>query len=203
MHFQAVGSRCAVHVPSLELPIDEDEAFRILESLGYHRVTVDFVALARAQVGVGEYRRGARMRQASSIFDCSSFTKWLYGQRGIHLPRKSIQQYEACRFLPSGSFLAGDLVFSSGSRSWYRHNPSFGIGHVGIVTADQTVIHAANPLLGVVEERLEIWQGWEGFRGVRRFIPSEAELVTLECPLDAEIEWSDDIRWKILQRLPG
>ncbi|QQR60614.1 C40 family peptidase [Candidatus Uhrbacteria bacterium] len=202
MHFQAVGTRCAAHLPSLELPIGDREALEILERLGYRRVSVDIVALARAQVGVGVYRRGARMREVPSTFDCSSFTKWLYGQRGVRLPRKSIQQYEACSFLSSGRFLAGDLAFSTGAFSWYRHNPALGIGHVGLVTDEQTVIHAANPDLGVVEERLEVWQGWQGFRGVRRFIPSDVELVTLECPPDAEIEWSDDIRWKILQRLP-
>ena len=202
MHFQAVGGRCALHLPSLELLIDDDEALKILEGLGYRRVDVDFVALARQQIGSAEYRRGARSHEAPVVFDCSSFTKWLYGRRGIRIPRYSIQQYEACHSLSSDPFLAGDLAFRTGFHSWYRHNPSVGIGHVGLVTSDQTVVHAADGKRGVIEEPLSVWQGWEGFRGVRRLVPSGIRLLTIECPSDAEIETSDDIRWKILQHLP-
>lgn len=202
MNIRAVGSRCAVQLRPLDLPISDDEALRLLESMGYRQIEVDLVALARGRIGKATYRRGARMREASAVFDCSSFTKWLYGCRGIRIPRYSIQQHEACTFLPSGPALAGDLAFSEGFRSYYRTNPAFGIGHVGLVTSDRTVIHAADAERGVIEEPLEVWQGWKGFRGVRRLIPSEARFITLECPPDAEIESSDDIRWKILQRLP-
>lgn len=203
MKFQAVGNRCAVHVPSLDLPIADDQALLLLEGLGYRQIEVDTVALARERIGKATYRRGARMREAPDVFDCSSFMKWLYGRRGIWLPRYSIQQYEDCHLLPSGNFLAGDLVFSAGFRPYYRSHPAAGVGHVGIVTNDLTVVHAANSEEGVVEEPLAEWQQWVGFRGVRRRLPSGLPIITLECPPDAEVECSDDIRWKILQRLPA
>lgn len=202
MHIRAVGNRCAVHIPSLALPVSDNEALRMLETMGYRRLEIDIVALSRERIGRATYRRGARMREAPDVFDCSSFVKWAYGLRGIWLPRLSIQQYEECRLLPSGPVVAGDLAFAAGYRSYYRTVPTSGIGHVGIVTADQTVIHAANSEDGVIEEMLDVWEGWTTFRGVRRLIPSDANLITLECPPDAEVESSDNIRWKILQRLP-
>ncbi len=202
MNFQAVGNRCAVHFPSLDLPMGEEEALEILEKRDYRRLHVDVVAIARERVGKARYRRGARPQEAPDVFDCSRFTQWLYGRLGIRLPRYSIQQFEVCHLLPSGEPMAGDLAFSEGAIPWYRRLPTLGIGHVGFVTNERTVIHAANGEKGVVEEPLVEWETWKGFRGVRRFIPSGMEFVTLECPPTVDIECSDDIRWKILKTLP-
>ena len=202
MYIQAVGNRCAVHFSSLHLPITDAEALRILEEAGYRVVEVDLTALARERIGKAEYRRGARMRETPDVFDCSSFTKWLYAQLGFCLPRYSIEQWDRCAHLPDTEPVAGALAFSSGTISWYWDDPGQGIGHVGYVTPEATVIHAANSKEGVIEEPLAEWKGWKGFRGIRYPVPPNLKLVTLECPPDAEIESSKDLRWKILQRLP-
>lgn len=202
MLFRAVGNRCAVHFPSLKLPIDEPQALEILERLGYQVVSVDLIELARQQIGRAIYRRGARLRDAPEVLDCSSFTVWLYGQRGIALPRYSIQQYETCFPVRLEQAKAGDLVFSEGFRSYFREDPELGIGHVGIVTSDRTVVHAANSRQGIIEDQFTAWSDRKGFRGIRRVIHPGMPLVTLETPPSAEVQTSDDIRWKILQHLP-
>jgi hypothetical protein len=97
---------------------------------------------------------------------------------------------------------AGDLAFSAGLHTWYWDDPSDGVGHIGFVTDDQTVIHAANSDEGIIEEPLSEWRSWSGFRGVRRLVPENQVLVTLEIPPHVDIESSDDLRWKILQHLP-
>lgn len=202
MQFRAFGNRIAVHFPSLKLPIDESQAFEILERLGYQVIAVDLIALARQQIGRAIYRRGARLRDAPAVLDCSSFTVWLYGQRGIALPRYSIQQHETCFPVRLEQAKVGDLAFSDGCYSYYREDPKLGIGHVGIVTADKTVVHAANSKQGIIEDSLDVWSSWKSFKGVRRLIHPGTPLVTLETPPSTEIQTSDDIRWKILQHLP-
>lgn len=202
MHIRSAGNRCAVHFQSLNLPIADDEAMGILELIGYTRVQVDLIGLARDLKALSKYRRGARTHEAPGVFDCSSFVKWLFACRGIWIPRYSIQQFEACDDLPSEQVVAGDLAFSAGFRSYYRSDPAMGIGHVGIVTDDQTVIHATSSAGGVVEEPLEAWRNADGFRGVKRLIPSDMRLITLECPEEDEVESSSDIRCKILLHLP-
>ena len=49
----------------------------------------------------------------------------------------------------------GDLLFKGGSsKSYYQVCPVLGIDHVGLLTHEGTVIHAANCSRGVVEESL-------------------------------------------------
>src|SRR3989338_8780587 len=94
MEYRAVGNRCAVILNSLRLPHSREETLAILNHKGFTVVEVDIIALARQCIGTSRYRRGARPSEAPAVVDCSSFIKWLYAQRGIWLPRRSIQQRE-------------------------------------------------------------------------------------------------------------
>jgi peptidoglycan endopeptidase LytE len=93
MVFRAVGNRCAVDLQTLNLPVDQEEALKILVKAGLAPIAVDLIQLARSLLKA-KYRRGAYLWLAPKVFDCYSFTKYLYGQRGIWLPRRSIQQRE-------------------------------------------------------------------------------------------------------------
>ncbi len=202
MKYRAVKNRCAVDFNSLCLRIPSEEALRLLIQAGFSVVTVDMIMLARQCIGVSRYRRGARPSEAPTIVDCSSFMKWLYGMRGIWLPRRSIQQRGSGWSVDLKDTIACDLVFISGRIDYYHDDPADGVGHVGIVTGDGTVIHAANKKLNVVESSLDEFIEDGKFRGARRYIPTQSDVITVETPPEREVETADDIKWIILQSLP-
>ena len=202
MEYRAVGYRCAVDIDLLQLPISREEIFLILDSKKFMVLEVDVVALAKKYIGVSKYRRGARLVEAPAVFDCSSFIKWLYGQCGIWLPRRSIQQRELGENINFSEIASGDVVFVSGWIDYYLDDPTDGVGHVGIATSDKTVIHAGNSKIGVVETPLDKFVGKDKFRGARRYIPKDREITIFETPIGREVEVADYIRWIVLQSLP-
>lgn len=201
MDYRAVGNRCAVVIESLRLPVSREAILEMLKRKGFIVREVDMIGLARKCVGTSTYRRGARLSEAPAVVDCSSFMKWLYAMRGIWLPRRSIQQRKLGEAIPLDALHAGDLVFVSGRVDYYMDDPADGVGHVGIATGENTVIHAANKRSNVVETPLDAFVGKNKFRGVRRYIPRQAEVITLETPAGREVELADDLRWIVLQSL--
>lgn len=182
--------------------MSREKALAILARKGFTVVEVDMIELARQCVGTSRYRRGARLVDAPAVVDCSSFTKWLYGRRGIWLPRFAVQQNELGEdVIPLEALAAGDLVFVSSRFGFFRSDPADSVGHVGIYTGDGTVIHATSKQ-NVVETEFGMFIGKTAFRGARRYIPRDAEGITLEIPVGRDVETADDIRWIILQSLP-
>jgi hypothetical protein len=203
VEYRSVGNRCAVNLDSLHLPISREKIITMLNLKGFILLNVDMIALARECLEKSRYRRGARLFEAPLIVDCSSLMKWLYAQRGIWLPRRSIQQREVGEAVGLNEIMAGDLVFVSGWIDYYYDNPANGVGHVGMATGENTVIHASNSETNIIESPLEKFIGGENrFRGARRYIPNGVEVLTLETPAGREVEIADDIRWIILQSLP-
>lgn len=197
--YRAVGNRIAVDITSLDLPIKETEALAILGQLGFQICQVSIVEEARKQVGK-PYRRGALPQEAPEVFDCSGLSKWVYGQKGVWLPRYSIDQRDAGRKVIQ--IQPGDLLFVSSSPQYYWHDPNDGVGHVGIATGDETVIHAANSQRGVVEDPVNSFlTPTKNFRGIRRYVPANKTTYTLIFPPQRFIETSRELRWKILQCL--
>lgn len=202
MEFRAVGNRCAVDFTALQLPLTQEEAYSALELQGFRVVNVDMVALARGCMNGSRYRRGARPSEAPGVVDCSSFVKWLYSQRGIWLPRRSVQQRQCGEKVLLNQVTVGDLIFVSGSIDYWFNDPSDGVGHVGIVSDTGDVIHAANREVGIIETSLDVFiESGAIFRGARRYIPKDRPVVTLETPTHREVEVSSDIRWIVLQSL--
>ena len=200
--FRASGCRCAVDLSELRLPISNLEALTLLASIGFHVVEVDLVQIARSRIGASRYRRGSRLADAPDVFDCSSFIKWLYAQRGVWLPRRTIQQIELGAPVPLSEVAAGDVIFTTGSVNYYHDDPALGVGHVGIATGEGTVVHAANKRAGVIETDISKFTAADSkVRGIRRYILDSARVVTLEIPPAREVELSDDIRWIVLQYL--
>ncbi len=201
MKYFAVKNRCAVDLESLNLPISREETLQILCRKGFEFVNVDVIELARECVANSKYSRGARLKDAPSTVDCSSLIKWLYGMRGIWLPRRSIQQRELGESVDLDYLCSGDVVFVSGWIDYYNNDPNDGVGHVGIATGEGSVIHAGGKDVGVIESSIKNFVGETKFRGIRRYIPKNSEVLTLITPPNREIEMSDDIRWVVLQSL--
>jgi len=90
------------------------------------------------------YKYGAKPNQAPKIFDCSSFTQYLYKRIGIDLPRSALDQAHLGKLinLKKENLQPGDLIFIKSS--WGHYNPEFlqGIGHVAIYIGNGKIIHA-------------------------------------------------------------
>lgn len=203
MNYRAVGNRCAVDIDDLGLPLSRKRVMKILAGQNFIEITIDLVVLARQCIGVSKYRRGAAPELAPGIVDCSSFVRWLYGHKGIWLPRRSIQQMAVGRATRLASADAGDLIFTTGPINYYVRDPDSGVGHVGFVTNAKTVIHAAGEHRGVIETPLEQFIGGRNkLRGIRRYLPKTKSILTLQTPPGKTVETSDDIKWIVLQCLP-
>lgn len=196
---RTVNDRIAVELSRFDLPCPSMDALRILGQFGFRRIDVDLVRLAKSRVGVSSYRRGALPREAPGTVDCSSLVKWLLGEAGVWLPRRTIQQIRFGDRVASDDFHAGDLIYTTGLRNRYDDDPSLAVGHVGMATGTGTVIHASGSERGVVEDPLERFLGKNRYRCARRHLTSET--IILECPPEFDVECDDDLRWIILQRL--
>jgi peptidoglycan endopeptidase LytE len=90
------------------------------------------------------YKYGATLSEAPKIFDCSSFTQYLYKRIGIDLPRNALDQaHLGKRINPQKENLQpGDLIFIKGS--WGHYNPEFpeGIGHVAMYVGGGKIMQA-------------------------------------------------------------
>ncbi len=168
---------------------------------GFYDEDVDLVSLARGYVGKSKYRRGAKLSEAPQVFDCSGFMKWLYGLKGIWIPRRSVQQRAEGNIVDPRQLVAGDLVFTSGWINYYEDDPKDGVGHVAMATGEGTAIHCSHGEAGVAEVPIAEFLKNDRFRGARRLIPQGVKVVTFLTPKEREVETSDDIKWIVRQSM--
>ena len=74
-----------------------------------------------------------------SAFDCSGFTKYVFKQNGITLPRYSGNQARIGKKVGFSELQKGDLVFFDTEKK-FRHK----VNHVGIYIGDHKFIHASS-----------------------------------------------------------
>lgn len=74
--------------------------------------------------------------------DCSGFTREIYKEFGVDLPRIAKDQYPLGESIPLGEENAGDLVF-------YGNSPET-IYHVAIADGNGGIIHASSPKTGII-----------------------------------------------------
>ncbi|MDR0270856.1 C40 family peptidase [Paenibacillus sp.] len=82
------------------------------------------------------YKFGAATN-TTKVFDCSSFTKHIFGKYGVNLPRTAAQQSTVGKAVSKANLKAGDLVFfSSGSRANGKN-----VTHVGVYVGNGKIMH--------------------------------------------------------------
>ena len=137
------------------------------------------------------------MKEAPKTVDCSVFTKWLYGRKGIWIPRLAVQQFGVGINVKHDDLQSGDLIFTSGycPRAWH-------IGHVSLFTGSSVVTAMIQGhKSGVIEISLEGLLRQRKLRGIRRIIPESEHAATIIVPRIFDIETSDDIRYLVLSWL--
>jgi lipoprotein Spr len=119
-----------------------------------HKVEAAYsVSKANAIISNGEsywgrdYQFGAST-STTRVFDCSSFTKRLYANQGIFLPRTSRDQAKQGFYVSKGNLKKGDLVFFSSPRSGGN------VAHVAIYAGNGYILHTYRKGVGVTESKL-------------------------------------------------
>ncbi|WP_152393716.1 C40 family peptidase [Paenibacillus guangzhouensis] len=74
---------------------------------------------------------------STRTFDCSSFTKYLYKQYGVNLPRSSIKQSKVGKTVSKSNLRKGDLVFFSTT----NRNGKGKVNHVAIYAGNGRLLH--------------------------------------------------------------
>lgn len=190
-------NRLCVHFPSLVPTITQKQIDEYLEGKGFEKIAVDIQRLAYDQIGK-TYCRGSTYCSKTPVFDCSSLTQWLYGQKGIYIPRISVDQKEFGVPVEITELKMGDLVFTTGHINYYwEEDKDNSIGHVGIYTGE-SVIHAANKRRGVVEDSLSNFFGGD-IRGAVRMHDCIDTADTIIIPKKENVEYDLHLRWRILR----
>jgi cell wall-associated NlpC family hydrolase len=117
----------------------------------------DVVRTAYAYRGT-PYHYGASGRGG---FDCSGFTSYIYGKKGVSLPHSARGQFEQGRKVSRDDMKPGDLVFF--------HTVTHGISHVGMYVGNGKFVHCSSRRSGGVRvDSLDSGYYSKAFRGARR-----------------------------------
>lgn len=98
-----------------------------------------------------------------NTYDCSSFTKFVYKNHGIDIPRTSIRQSKFGKYVKRSELQKGDLIFFDTSKQRKGY-----VNHVGIYLGDNKFIHASSAKKKVVITSLDKNFYSNRYKGARR-----------------------------------
>jgi len=98
-----------------------------------------------------------------NTYDCSSFTKYVYKNIGVAIPRTSINQSKFGKYVKRNELQKGDLIFFDTSKRRKGY-----VNHVGIYLGDNKFIHASSAKKKVVITSLHKNFYSNRYKGARR-----------------------------------
>ena len=98
---------------------------------------------------------------APNGFDCSGFTRYVFAQHGVSLPRTAADQYRDGHPVDPDELQPGDLVFFT--------TIAPGPSHVGMAIGEGQFVHAPNRDSAVRIDTLDARYWRRRFLGVRRY----------------------------------
>jgi len=179
--------------------INDDDVKGSFDKLGFEYEIVKpaekIVELAQTLVGK-KYKWAASVSYDSpELFDCSSFTSYLFSRAGVILPRITIDQFVYGTEISKEEILPGDLVFSVNpevmEHGVYTETKEFlpgtkiesGVDHVGIYLGDNKIIHATNwNDSGVIIENLDQSERFKNIVGYRRYYNHNENQFVVKIP---------------------
>ena len=123
------------------------------------RITIDTLTADAIGLLGRPYRSGG---VDPSGFDCSGFTQYVFGQRGIVLPREVREQFALGQTVKADEIAPGDLIFFS--------TVARGPSHVAIALGGGQFIHAPNSTGVVRVEHLSTTYWSRRLVGARRML---------------------------------
>ncbi|MDQ6423439.1 C40 family peptidase [Paenibacillus sp. LHD-117] len=91
------------------------------------------IAAAKALQGKVIYKYGVN-NPSKLIFDCSSFTKYVFGKYGVSLKWGTASQKYAGKYVSKSNLQKGDLIF-------FNNGKTSAVSHVGIYIGNGQFIH--------------------------------------------------------------
>lgn len=139
------------------------------------------IATGERYLGI-PYRLGAPAG-STNVFDCSSFTQYVFKQNGITIPRSSRQQVNVGTFVPKGQWQVGDLLFFS-----TRASGPGKVGHVGIYAGNGKILHTFGNPRGVTYDNLNTAWLKQGYITARRVIPNQTNVLPPSNPTSGSVQ---------------
>ncbi|MDO3410108.1 SH3 domain-containing protein [Saccharibacillus sp. CPCC 101409] len=120
------------------------------------------IANALSLQGITHYGFGKNV--APVLFDCSSFTSYVFGLEGVQLPLGTAYQKDIGTAVDKNDWQKGDLLF------FWSSIPGV-IGHVGIYDGNGNLVHNSASKDGVVVSPLDLKYWQDHYVSARRVLP--------------------------------
>jgi hypothetical protein len=203
-NYHSINKRIAIVPSSWNLSISEPEILELVEKAGFKVLDVDMFAIGRSVMKTAKFKRRTSLSAAPELFNCITYIRWMFSKIGIELVASAFEQSKFGTTVDVKQLRPGDLVFAKGAIPQYEDDINAGIGHIGVISDQNTVLHVSylKSETGVPFAREttigEFYISPENFRIAKRILP-ESGLYTLEIPEDMDIMWSSDVRRKLFQ----
>lgn len=188
----------------LGIDIKEELIEQIFNNLGFEFRKIflrnEIIKLAKKLIG-RPYKYGASTSlDAPKIFDCSSFTRYLFRSVGIEIPRPSIEQYLFSQKINIDELRPGDLVFFVGKNPHALLGIKERIGHVALYIGKDEIIHADGDYKKVVKENLFKVSKRKQFVGAGRILSDDGLFFLVTVPtIRLDIENDNDLLEEIIR----
>ncbi|ADU30451.1 C40 family peptidase [Evansella cellulosilytica] len=120
-------------------PVKEKQPVEVKDPAPTKDIRTQILNEAQQYIGAG-YKFGATLNEAPNLFDCSSYTQFVFGNLGIQLPRTSREQAQLGTTVSLNNLQPGDLVFFT-NHDLYSDGR---VGHLGIYMGNGDMIHASS-----------------------------------------------------------
>lgn len=178
--------------------LSEKEIAGIFDKLNFEHKVVNSLesVIDNAKSLVGKpYKNGSSvLYDAPEIFDCSSFTSYLYKEAGYSIPRMSVDQYVFSTRIEKEDLIPGDLIFSNTGLSIRKTDHESiefmegtkipeGVDHCGIYLGNDELIHCTQDQdFGVVIQKISEASRFKNIVGYGRIAKSGEERFVVTVP---------------------
>lgn len=175
-----MGSRVNKTLTGIALSLSIVFSGSMLAAQPAHAAVVSSQSIADNIIATGKQFLGVRYQWGApagrtDVFDCSSFTQYVFKQNGIQLPRSSRQQAAVGTPVSKDQLQPGDLVFSDTNRDGI-------INHVSIYIGDGKLLHTYRVGIGVTISNFAGSTWDRTFVTARRVIPGGGQAPAVSNP---------------------